>query len=391
MSDDKQAAEGFERGRKLQVKVGAFVVGTLLLAVGMLFLLGEKKQVFESRATLTARFERIEGLVEGAPVRLAGVNVGTVSRVGFAHDPYDPRVVVKFEVSKDALARMHTDSIARIGSQGLLGDKIIEISVGTPGREQPTTGSELATVEPADFDRLMAQAGKILERAQEVAVNVQRASDALADPKTIESLQGSLRSAHHLLLAAEKGPGLAHAIFYDPRTAHDARQLVSRVDRLAEHVDEGVEKIDEILAHTDGDGRNVVNNLSRAARNMADAAGDLHDSRVVANLDAATGDLAALTRYVRAGQGTLGALIVDPSAYEKLLTVLGGVGRSRILRAMVRIAIARDGDQDKGRAVSADGLVPLPATPAATVGPSLLAEPPPAAAPPAQRRARRPR
>jgi phospholipid/cholesterol/gamma-HCH transport system substrate-binding protein len=112
----------------------------------------------------------------------------------------------------------------------------------------------------------------------------------------------------------------------------------------------------------------VFNEVARAARNIGDAAGDLHRAGVVANLDRASGDLAAMTASVRAGQGTIGALLADPTIYEQLVTVLGGVARSRILRALVRYAIGRSSEQEVGRVVDgaigkAPPITPLPPLP----------------------------
>jgi hypothetical protein len=58
-----------------------------------------------------------------------------------------------------------------------------------------------------------------------------------------------------------------------------------------------------------------------------------------------------MTGYMKSGQGTLGALVVDPTVYEQLVQVLGGVGRSRVLRALVRYAISRDDEKGAARVV----------------------------------------
>ena len=68
------------------------------------------------------------------------------------------------------------------------------------------------------------------------------------------------------------------------------------------------------------------------------------------------------TAELIAGQGTLGALVVDPTVYEQLVQVLGGVGRSRVLRALVRYAISRDDEKGAARVVD-DKNVPEVKTP----------------------------
>ena len=82
--------------RKLEVKIGLFLVGTLMLGVIGVLLLGQSRHVFEERVTLHATFADVGGLVQGAPVHVSGVNVGTVSQImfvqgrGAAADPRRP-------------------------------------------------------------------------------------------------------------------------------------------------------------------------------------------------------------------------------------------------------------------------------------------------------------
>ena len=84
---------------------------------------------------------------------------------------------------------------------------------------------------------------------------------------------------------------------------------------------------------------------------MGGAASDLQRSNIIPHLQRASADLADLTGYVKAGKGSLGGVLMDPTAYEQLVTVLGGVQRSRVLRALVRYAIFRDQGQKSARVV----------------------------------------
>jgi phospholipid/cholesterol/gamma-HCH transport system substrate-binding protein len=333
------------RGRLLETAVGAFVVGALVLAAAIILVLGSHSHLFERRLTMHADFSDVQGLKEGAAVRLGGVDVGTVSRVSLPVDRAHPTVRVDLEITGAAFARLGRDASAHIGGQGLLGDKIVEMTMGTPGAEPLRPGDAVRTVPPADVDRMLEQAALIVGKAERVAESAARVMEAFADPKTIENIQGSVSSMRHLLRAAEQGPGLAHALFYDRRQADALSKLLDDADRVVADVDSGVRKVDAVLGTTDGEGRQVLNNISHAARSLDETAALLRDSKIVPNLDRASADLAALTAHVRSGQGTLGAVIADPTVYEQLVIVLGGVARSRVLRALVRYAISRDDDK----------------------------------------------
>ena len=339
------------KDRRLEVKVGLFVVGTLVLgAIGVL-LLGKSKHVFEQRVTVHATFSDVGGLVQGAPVRLSGVNVGTVSQIMFVRAQPRPQIRVDMQLSRSSIGLVRDDSVARISNQGLLGDKIIDVTAGSDAASPVANGGEIKTAEAPDLDKMMQQAAAVLDDTKRVADRAAAAVEQFADPKTIAEVRESVLHIHSLLHATDKGDGLAHALFYDKRTSDELTRLETNLSRLTEHVDRGVQHLDAVLASTDGDGKQLLNNVSRAAKSVGETADQIQQSHVVANLSRASGDLAAMTGYMKAGQGTLGALVVDPTVYEQLVQVLGGVGRSRVLRALVRYAISRDDEKGTARVI----------------------------------------
>ncbi|HEY1586167.1 MAG TPA: MlaD family protein [Polyangia bacterium] len=339
------------KDRRLEVKVGLFVVGTLVLAAIGVLLLGKSKHVFEHRVRLHATFSDVAGLVQGAPVRLSGVNVGTVSQIMFVRAQPRPQIRVDLQLSSSSIGLVRADSVARISAQGLLGDKIIEISAGSDAAVPVGDGGSIQTASAPDLDKMMQQAAAVLDDAKKVADRAASAVNQFADPKTIAEVRESVLHIHALLHATEKGEGLAHALFYDKRTANELTRLETNLSRLTEHVDRGVQHLDAVLASTDGEGKQLINNVSRAAKSVAQTSDQIQQSHVVANLSRASGDLATMTAYMKSGQGTLGALVVDPTVYEQLVQVLGGVGRSRVLRALVRYAISRDDEKGAARVV----------------------------------------
>jgi phospholipid/cholesterol/gamma-HCH transport system substrate-binding protein len=350
---DKSSPNGDGAERSSDVKVGAFVLVTLIAAVAIVLTLAQKRHVFERRVVIHTVFQEVEGLRVGAPVRLSGVNIGLVSRIAFARERTASQIHVDLEISRDALARIGTDSVARIGTQGLLGDKIIELSVSDKPSALLEAGATIESQPPMDFNRIIEKAGAVLDRVTHVADGAAAVMDSVSDPKSLAEIRGIISSMGRLTTAAEKGTGLVHSIFYDPSQAKAFTGLLTQVETLSHHVDSAVVHVDQLLGATDQDGVQLVNNVSRAAKNLADTAGDLHSSKIIAHLDHASSDLSELTAYVKSGRGTVGMAIMDPTLYEQAMVVLGGVGRSRVLRALVRYAITRSDNQEVGKAVDA--------------------------------------
>ena len=118
--------------RELGVKfrVGLFVLVALAVFLATIYALGARARLFEARYVVYADFTEVGGLTEGATVRLAGVQIGRVAGV---HLPGEPggKVRVDLDITQRYADRIRKDSIARIETQGLLGDKVVEVTVGT--------------------------------------------------------------------------------------------------------------------------------------------------------------------------------------------------------------------------------------------------------------------
>jgi phospholipid/cholesterol/gamma-HCH transport system substrate-binding protein len=181
-----------------------------------------------------------------------------------------------------------------------------------------------------------------MKNLDRVAADAAEIADTLSAPRVREDIRGSLGAIRLLLDATAHGQGLAHAVFYDKRTAQSLTGIAVGLQQLVGRVNGAVAALQPILKSTDKEGRQLLNNLSRAALGLGRVADEVEKSQVLANLQRASEDLAQVTGQLREGKGTLGALVQDPTVYEQLVTILGGIGRSRVLRALVRFAISKD-------------------------------------------------
>src|SRR4029453_13533777 len=115
-----------------EIKVGAFVLAGLIVVGLVIFMIGEERQLFSSRVDYRTSFEDVEGLRRGSPVRMGGVDVGAVSRVAYSENPKDTTIYVILSVNESESQRIRKDSRATIDSKGLLGDKMVVVTVGKP-------------------------------------------------------------------------------------------------------------------------------------------------------------------------------------------------------------------------------------------------------------------
>src|SRR5213078_1937779 len=169
-----------EEQRELAVKfrVGLFVLVALATFLGAVYALGARARLFEARYTIHAEFTEVGGLIEGATVRLAGVQIGRVTGVTLS-----PKAGTKVRVTMTVARRFHDrirrDSEARIATQGLLGDKIVEITSGSPDAPPLAPGETLTARETFEMGRMFAEGAGTLAAVNQLVSTVRAAVDRL--------------------------------------------------------------------------------------------------------------------------------------------------------------------------------------------------------------------
>jgi phospholipid/cholesterol/gamma-HCH transport system substrate-binding protein len=132
-----------------KVKLGSFIlIGTLLLVLG-LYYIGSQKNIFHRTITVSAGFNNVNGLVPGNNVRFNGINVGTVSRLRSVSDTL---VMVDFTIDEELAKLIDQNAIVSIGTDGLLGNKLLDISPSRHKSELVSEGSVLPSANPLQME-----------------------------------------------------------------------------------------------------------------------------------------------------------------------------------------------------------------------------------------------
>ncbi|HVG57752.1 MAG TPA: MlaD family protein [Hyalangium sp.] len=353
------------RERRTAWRAGLFVAMGLFLAGVVVFFIGQETRLFEEQVGYRAYFPNVQGLTEESPVWLGGLEVGQVVGIGFTEDRGDRGVEVRFRISSKYADRVREDSVARLSSLGVLGEKAVDITLGSMKAPRVPDGGELPTDMSGDLNALIQAAGQVMEDSKAISRALRLAVETYADPRLAEDVSASLRSLRSLLEEVEKGEGVLHALVYDKEAGRQVRGLLEGAAQTARRVDGAVSHVEALLAevrHGDGtahaliygkEGAQALSELGAAAGQLAglieDAKqspnGAVHqlvygDARgMFADLGSAASDLKKITSTVANGEGTLGGLISDPTVYEDLRQVLGNVKRNRLLRALVRFSV----------------------------------------------------
>lgn len=271
-------------GMPRTIRTGLFVLLGIVLFIGALFVLGARKQLFEDRIKLYGNFDDVAGLQEGAFIRIAGINVGTVSRISLPDSVGN--VVVEFDVRGDALTQIHKDSRAVIGTEGLIGARIVLITHGS-----------ISTGGAASGDTIVGQSPIRLHEFQEDI------DQALKDlPGVMLNAGVTLASLRSIMEKIDAGQGTIGRLV-NQRTLHDsALAVVSRVREVAASAD-------RVLRTVQIEASVLSEDYSMLAETLRTAASDLRGT---------AHHVTQVMVAVREGRGTLGRLITDDSLYTVL-------------------------------------------------------------------------
>ncbi len=358
-------------GKNSELRVGIFVTVLILVGGVMLFIVGGSVDLLRDRYTLRAKWQDVQGLVPGATVRLAGFDVGEVSNIRFAGSLDERLMHVEMKIMTEFQPRIRADSVARIDSVGVLGDKIVSISMGAPEVDMLVDGALIQTEDPLDLLANMQKMSGILDKTHSIGSKVDL---MLGDEQ--EAAKASLaRSFEHLealLHEAQHGEGLVHALVYDKAMARSVQTTIQNLEVMSADL----RTTTRAVRHGDGiaheliygdDGKKLAKELSVLAGALTQLTADIknEDSLIhslvydpskkamVDDLAVTAGELRSLSEAMNRGDGTLGLLANDPALYEDIRALVGGAQRNKLLRAYIRKTV------EQGEATNASPWEPV--------------------------------
>ncbi|HSC71567.1 MAG TPA: MlaD family protein [Candidatus Methylomirabilis sp.] len=267
-----------------EVRVGLFLVVAFLILIALFELVG-KETIFTRSVEYRTSFKSIPGLKLGDPVRLAGVDVGTVRDIKVV----GARVEVVMHVKPGT--QVKTDSIATIKLTSLLGTNFMDLSFGSPAAPLAPPGSVLASTEPPDLNTLLA---RLNDAAGEIQTLTKQVNEGLG--RSIEPITAAFQSMDKIAKRIEKGEGTLGKLIADDRLYRDIQGMAGNLNKVSEQINKGQGTLGKLV---------YDDSLYK----------DLHALTV--DLRGSTGSLSRMMKDVESGKGTLGKLVKDESLYTE--------------------------------------------------------------------------
>ena len=271
-----------EKTRSQKIRLGIFVISGLLIFITAIYFIGDKQKMFGQTNHLKAVFNNVNGLQLGNNVRYSGVNAGTIRAINMINDTV---IEVDMLIDKDIFYHIKKDAIAIIGSDGLVGNMIINIIPGKGNKPVVEPGDEIHTVKRVQTDDLLSTLDITNKNAATLTADLLKITKEIIDGQGTMSLllndsiisedlkqtmhylklttKGSSESVTKLsnLLSSLENKNNVVGVLKDTAVANNIKKIVSNLDKSSEQIDKVVTNLNTTILNIK-DGKGALNYLS---------------------------------------------------------------------------------------------------------------------------------
>ena len=321
--------------QKFKVRLGLFVIGGLALFVLAIFIIGKQKNLFNPVIRLSTNFHNVSGLQVGNNIRFSGINVGTVDKITIMNDT---TVNVTMLIKEDVGQFIKSDCEVTVGSEGLIGDKLLIISPGSTDAKLAKGGQQLGSVEPVEIDAIVANLQVTSRQFEDIVLKVNSGRGTLGrlihDTIIAENLNQTILN----LKKSSKGLGETMAATQNNISAiMGSLQIISgNTEIVSKQLGETMVQInsgrgtfgrllqDTILAENLNQ---TILNLKKSSKGLGETMATTQNniSAIMSSLEIISGNTEIFSKQlgetmvqINSGHGTLGRLIQDTIIAENL-------------------------------------------------------------------------
>jgi phospholipid/cholesterol/gamma-HCH transport system substrate-binding protein len=291
-----------------QLKVGALILVALIILAIAILKLGQSGNLFGKRYHLVSFVGNVSGLRIGGPVTIAGQLAGSIDDIRFLPPDADTahNLKIVLQVNQSLQSQVRTDSRAKIKTQGLLGDKVLDISVGTPKFRPLKEGDTLLIAPAVDYEAVVQQASGIMGQVADVTRDLKRVTDQinrgqgtlgqlLTNRTLYDQLNATLDRTSALMSRLENPRGTIGRLLDDPTLYYSLNRAVASAD-------------------------SIITGMNRSNGTLAKLLKDdtlyVHLVNVVSRAD-------SLVSVMAGGNGTMQKLFTDQQLYDQLVKIVG--------------------------------------------------------------------
>ena len=307
-----------------ELKIGIVSIIALVIAAFLIFMISGSGGFFWQRYSLKTVFPDIAGLKEGAPVRVAGVEVGSVKKIDFTGD----KVEVTLQVSRDQRQRITDRSRASLGSVSLLGEAAVDITADSHGMPIPEWGYVPSSVATGSLSSVAQQATVSLEQTTELLQDIRQGKGTIGklmtDPTLFNEMNQLVDAANSVTRNLNSSRGTLGRLMNDPTAAKSLEASLANLQMVTERLRNGEGSLGQLIAN-DALAKSVTSTTAnldsitgRLNRGEGTAGKLMTDVELYNRLDSMADRLDKMAASLNSGEGTAGQLLHDKQLYENM-------------------------------------------------------------------------
>lgn len=328
-----------------QLKVGIFIICALIFLAGGILIMGKQTKLFIQKGDISVIMTDVAGLKVGAPVWLAGVDVGAVTQIRFERPRESNEVKIDLEVDREALKKIGPDSVITVKTRGLMGEKYVDITPSRVYSEVPP--QRLYGTAVAKLDDVVAKAGTSFDQLNQIIARVNQGEGTLGkftrDPRLYDNLVRLTAELRVFVDTANRGEGTLGKLARSSEPYDRLMSILNRADETLKDIQTSQGTLTKLiydrqlydklvsLADKSSQAADDVRELNRKLTSKDTSVGKFLTDRefydkgiaLIDRADRSVKSFEEITARVNRGEGTVGRLVKEKDVYEKLDRMVG--------------------------------------------------------------------
>ena len=325
----------FEREKQMKwskLRIGVVITIALVLLLLAVFFAGNISNLFSKKVELKAQIHDVAGLRRGAPVWIYGTEVGYVKNIKL--EPLYGNIVT-LEIDSNILSFIREDSTASVMTMGLLGDKYLEIHVGSPQTNPIPPGGVIKGTAQIELKDVMATAGTSIEKIGEFVSKLDRLvtvieqgrgtiAKLINDPALYDNLNQDAKAVSHLVENLRNARGTLKLLIEDPSLYERLLNAAKSIEEFSKKINDSHGTLQKLVEDPSlyNQTLTAVSELEEFSRKLKEGKGTLEklisDPQLYENLDKGAEQLRSILERVEEGRGLLGAFTRDEELTKEL-------------------------------------------------------------------------
>jgi len=286
------------------IRLGAFVLAGTVFLIAALYMIGNTQNLFGNTFRISAEFYNVNGLMAGNNVRFSGINVGTVESVEIVSDS---AVLVVMVIEQDIRQFIRKNAVASIGTDGLMGNKIVNINSSSQPAAPIEEGDVLETMRPIEQDEMIRTLNATNENMQVITSNLRTITDRISSKNSLWSL----------LMDTVVAENVKASIVNIRIASNQSAILTGNLTNITQGIRDGKGTLGALITDT-----TIAGNLKQIVVKF----NSINDSVAVI-----TGNVSEIVNGIRNGEGSVGILLNDTTLVHNLNESVNNINKGSLL------------------------------------------------------------